>query len=158
MTALQLITRSTGTGRKAAFLINDGSVVDMEGTSYPSVVSTPIVNNLYVVIWHRNHLGIMSAYPLTESGGIYTYDFTTPEGQAYGTEAQKNLGGVYGMYAADGNADGTVDDIDINGIWATEAGNSGYLNGDFDLDSQSDNIDKDDVSIPNEGVECQVPE
>lgn len=157
-TDAQLATPATVTGRKAAFLMNDGSVVDMEGTSYPSVVSPPIVNNLYVVIWHRNHIGIMSANPLTESGGVYSYDFTTPAGQAYGTNAQKNLGGVYGMYAADGNADGTVNILDITETWSTDAGNSDYLNGDFDLNSQSDNKDKNDIWVGNVNKQTQVPD
>ncbi|MCD4736637.1 MAG: fibrobacter succinogenes major paralogous domain-containing protein, partial [Bacteroidales bacterium] len=152
-----LATDETMIARRAAFLLNDGSVVGLDGTDNACVVSTTIINDLYVVIWHRNHLSILSANALTESGGVYSYDFTIPAGQAYGTDAQQNLGSVYGMYAGDGNADGTVDDLDISGTWATDAGNAGYLNGDFDMDGQADNKDKNDVWLPNEGEDCQVP-
>ena len=143
--------------RQAVFVLNNGTITGLDGINNPEF-SVNITHNLFVVLWHRNHLGIMSAYPLTESGGIYTYDFTTPAGQAYGTDAQKNLGTVYGMFASDGNADNVIDTLDISATWATDAGNSGYLNGDFDLDTQADNIDKNDVWLPNTGEECQVPD
>jgi uncharacterized protein (TIGR02145 family) len=147
---------STMIERQAVFVLNDGAITGLDGISNPEF-DVNITQNLFVVLWHRNHIGIMSTYPLTESGGIYTYDFTIPVGQAYGTGAQKDLGSVYGMFAADGNVDGTIDEFDITGTWATDAGNSGYLNGDFDLDTQADNKDKDDVWLVNEGEECQVP-
>jgi len=31
------------------------------------------------------------------------------------------------------------------------------LNGDFDMDTQADNIDKNDVWLPNDGTGSQVP-
>ncbi len=143
--------------RQAAFLLNDGSVVGLDGTDNACVVSSPITNNLFVVIYHRNHLEIMSANPLSESGGVYTYDFTTPEGQAYGTDAQKNLGGNYGMYAGDGDANDTVEIADINNTWNLQAGKNGYYSGDFDMDSEVNNIDKNDVWLNNIGMACQMP-
>ena len=33
-------------------------------------------DDIYLVIRHRNHLDIMSAAPLSETSGVYTYDFT----------------------------------------------------------------------------------
>jgi hypothetical protein len=104
-------------------------------------------------------LGIISANPITESGGIYTYDFTTPAGQAHGTNAQKNLGGgVYGIFGGDGNADGTIDTDDKTTIWSVEAGSSGYLKGDFNMNSQTDNSDKNDYWIENNGNSSQIPD
>jgi len=149
-------TSATIIDRFAGFLLDNGRIVALDGSS-DVLLSDNINNNLYVVIWHRNHLGIMSANALIYAGGTYTYDFTTPTGQAYGTGAQKNLGSVYGMYAADGNADGIVNDLDISVTWATDAGNSGYLDGDFDMDSQSNNIDKNDVWEQNIGEGSQLP-
>ncbi|MCD4788583.1 MAG: Ig-like domain-containing protein, partial [Bacteroidales bacterium] len=65
--------------RQAALLLNDGLVVGMDGISN-LIFSSTVTNNLFVIVWHRNHLGIMSAIPVTISGGIYTYDFTAPAG------------------------------------------------------------------------------
>jgi len=81
-------------GRQAVFLLDDGSLVDINGTNIK--FGNPVEHQCYITIYHRNHLGIISAYPLTESGGVYTFDFTTPAGQAYGTDAQRDLGGFGG--------------------------------------------------------------
>jgi len=149
---------ATMIGRQAAFLLNDGSVVDLDGTSILPF-NHSIVQGLFVVIYHRNHLAIMSADPVIESSGVYLYDFTTPAGQAYGTDAQKNLGGgVYGLCGGDGNADGTINADDKTAVWSIETGNSGYLNGDFNLDSQTDNLDKNDIWFDNIDNSSQVPE
>jgi len=144
-------------GQQAVFLLEDGSVVDINGSN--PKFGNPIEHQCYIAILHRNHLGIISAIPLSESGGVYSYDFTTPTEQAWGTDAQKNLGsGIYGLYGGDGNTDVTIDSDDKTLIWSIEAGTSGYLNGDFNLDSQVDNNDKNDIWIPNIGSSWQVPE
>ena len=153
-----LATGSTMFNRMAGFLLNDGSVVSTDGFS--NLLFYNVLNDqLFTVIWHRNHLGIMSAFPLTESGGVYSYDFTTPAGQAYGTDAQKNLGGgVYGLYGGNGNADGFIDMDDKTTTWSIEAGTGGYLNGDFNMDSQTDNSDKNDIWYGNLGKTVMLPE
>ena len=154
-----LATGETVIARQAAFILNDGTIVDMAGRdARPCVSAPPISNNLFVVIYHRNHLGIISANPVTESGGVYTYDFTTPSGQAYGSDAQKDLGsGIYGMISADANADGDVNAADKT-IWENQAGEEGYKSGDFDLDGQVNNLDKNNMWVPNQGEGGQVPE
>ncbi|MBC8485604.1 MAG: hypothetical protein H8D45_06145 [Bacteroidetes bacterium] len=142
--------------QKAVFLLNNGSVVDLNGTSILSF-NHLIIQSLFVVIWHRNHLGIMSANPVTESGGIYTYDFSIPAGQAYGTDAQKNLeGGVYGMFGGDANGDGDVN-TDDKIIWANQAGTQGYKSADFTMNGQVDNVGKNDIWQQNIGESSQLP-
>jgi len=151
-------TGSTMFNRMTGFLLSDGSVVSTDGSS--NLIFYNVLNEqLYAVIWHRNHLGVLSAYPLTESGGVYSYDFTSPVGQAYGTDAEKNLGGgIYGLYGGDGNADGTIDTDDKTTVWSVEAGTGGYLNSDFNMDSQTDNSDKNDIWINNTGNSSQIPD
>ncbi len=156
-TEAQYATSSTKIARQSAFLLNDGFVVGLDGSSLLQF-NNSIIQQLFVVVWHRNHLGIMSANPVTESGGLYTYDFSIGNSQAYGIDAQKNLGSsVYGMYGGDANADNIVDDLDKSVSWLNEVGLSGYLPSDLDLDGQSNNIDKNDVWLPNEGTSSQVP-
>jgi len=151
-------TGGTMFSRMTGFLLSDGSIVGTDGSS--NLIFYNVINDqLFVVIRHRNHLGVLSAYALSVSGGIYTYDFTTPAGQAYGTDAQKNLGGgVYSMYAGDANADNTIGELDKSVSWLIEAGLSGYLTSDLDLDGQSNNIDKNGKWLLNVGESCQVPE
>ena len=148
---------ATQVGRQAGLLLNDGSIVGTDGISR-LIFGVAVIDNLYTIIWHRNHLGIMSSAPLVLSGGIYSYDFTTAAGQAYGTNAQINLGGgEYGMYTGDGNGNGVIQQDDISTSWAGSAGGNGYFSGDFDLNGQVNNQDKNDIWLPNEGEGTQVP-
>ncbi len=150
-------TPATRIARQAGFILRDGSIVSTDGISNLNFTVT-VTNNLYVIIWHRNHLGIMSAVPLVLSGGIYSYDFTTAAGQAYLNGQTILGGGNYGMYAGDADGNGEVhqDDIDIR--WTSEAGSSGYYGGDMNLDSQVNNQDKNDVWLPNNTISDQVPD
>ncbi|RLD57298.1 MAG: hypothetical protein DRJ05_09935 [Bacteroidetes bacterium] len=143
--------------RQAAFILKDGSVVDADGLANPEFVIM-VKEQLFVVVWHRSHPGIMSAVPLTESGGIYSYDFSSASGQSYDTGSQKDLGsGVYGMFAGDANADGIINDTDKDPVWNTQAGIAGYLSADLNMDGQCNNKDKDDLWFPNRGCQSQIP-
>jgi hypothetical protein len=101
----------------------------------------------------------MSANPLTESGGDYSYNFTDNVNKAYGgASAHKEIGtNVWGMIAADGNSDGTVSNPDKNDIWTPQAGQSGYNAGDFNMDGDVGNPDKNELWVPNSGKGSQVP-
>ncbi len=150
-------TSSTIAGRMACFIKSDGTIVETDGYSMPEF-DFEVNDNLFVVVWHRNHLGIMSSVALTRIGSTYSYNFTIVGTQAYGTDAEKELAtGIWGMYAADGNADGTVDNLDNTEIWMIEAGLSGYYFGDFNLDEQVTNIDKNDYLMLNRGKSSFVP-
>jgi len=151
-------TPAISIGTKACLLLKDGSIVSPYD-GLPVYLNNTVNNNLFVVLYHRNHLGIMSANALTESGGTYSYDFTTGAGQAYGTNAQKDLGGgVFGMYAGDFNADGTINSDDKTIVWGPGAGTSGYIMTDSNLDGQADNQDKNDAWLNNQGKSSQLPE
>ncbi|MCB2219865.1 MAG: right-handed parallel beta-helix repeat-containing protein [Bacteroidetes bacterium] len=142
-------TEATAVAGGAYFLLKDGSIVNLDGSSLPTV-DFQIANQLFVVIWHRNHLPVMSNYPLTESGGFYTYDFTTSAGQAFG-DNQADLSGVWGMIGGDANADGVIDENDGNDSWIPQAGAAGYYQADVNMDTQVNNQDKNDLWYPNRG-------
>jgi hypothetical protein len=158
-TEAALATAETTIGRQAAFLLNDGQVISVDDfrDARPCVFTTTINNNLFVIIRHRNHLAIMSASPLTKSGGIYTYDFTTSAGQAYGNNQIELDSGIFGMFAADLNADGEINDADII-LWKQFAGREGYPMEDANLDAQVDNRDKNDFWLKNQGASEVLPE
>ena len=152
-------TPATSFKQIAAFLLNTGQIVGLDGSSVLSF-SHSFLNSLYVAVWHRNHLGVLSANALSRTGDTYSYDFSTGSGQAYGgTSAQKLLGGgKWGMMSGDGNGDGDITVDDINNVWKTEAGTKGYLGGDFNMNTQVENRDKNDNLTPNSGSNSQVPE
>ncbi|MCD4736583.1 MAG: SdiA-regulated domain-containing protein [Bacteroidales bacterium] len=145
--------------QKAGFMLKNGNMVDVDGVS-PIPVLQQVNSNLYAVLWHQNHIGIMSANPVTETGGIYNYDFTTGPDKIYGSSlgCKELVIGIWGMIGADGNADGQVSNTDKNDVWIPQAGNSGYFQGDFNMDANVNNIDKIDVWIPNGGSGSQVPD
>lgn len=143
--------------RKACFLLKNGAVVDVDGMSYPEFTVVP-TQNVFVVIYQRNHLSIMSALPVPRIGAFYTWDFTTAVDQAYGIGAQKEVAtGVYAMYSGDGNADGVVNNTDKISIWQLIVGKKGYEAADYNLNGQIDNVDKNDYWLPYSGQFSQVP-
>jgi hypothetical protein len=150
-------TSATRIARQAAFVKNDGSVVGMDGTILLQF-NTAITQQLFVVVWYRNHLGILTASPLSENSGTYSYDFTISAGQAYNNGQKEISPGIWGMVAGDADASGIVDENDKNPLWNQWAGESGYLSTDLNLDTQADNKDKDDYWLPNMGMESKVPE
>jgi hypothetical protein len=150
-------TSETLIARQAAFVLNSGSIVAMDGFSNLQF-EINATDNLYLVIWHRNHLGVMSSVPLQITNGVYNYDFTTELGKAY-LNGQASLGGgKYGMIA--GNADGTamVDATDISAKWGLQAGKKGYHSADMDMNNKVNNPDKNDIWMPNIGKWCKVPQ
>ena len=120
---------------KAFFLKSDGSIVDLDGTSLPTIGSPTITGNLYVVIRHRNHLPILSAIGATLVGDVYSYDFTTGLAQAFGGIASyKIVGSKTVMVAGDIYHDENIFVSDYNN-WATAFGETnGYHNSDLDMD------------------------
>ena len=151
-------TSSASIAFQAGFVLKDGSVRGVDGSSFLTF-NVPFVNNLFVVVWHRNHLAVISAYPLTGSGSVFSYDFSVSANAAYGGAiAHKDLGGgVWGMVGGDGLPDGQIGNTDKIDVWIPQSGNSGYYQGDFTLDGQVNNNDKVDVWSVNSGWSSQVP-
>ncbi|MEZ5196871.1 MAG: hypothetical protein R2764_10835 [Bacteroidales bacterium] len=143
--------------QKAAFILEDGGIVDLDGMSTLSF-EVPIANNLFAVVYHRNHLPVMSANPIQETGGIYTYNFTSSASQAYGSN-QKDLGfGDFGLIGGDMNADGVINLSDYSEKWIQEIGLKGYFGGDANMDSQVNNQDKNDIWKNNFEKSQNLPE
>ena len=157
-TLASLADSNTIVAQQAAFILNNGSIVGMDGAS-PLLFDFPIGNNLFAVVWHRNHLGVISAAPLTGLGGNYAYNFSNGEGKALGgPDGHKPINpNVWGMMAGDANANGEITGDDLL-LWGNEAGQSDYKSCDFDMDNEVNNPDKNGFWLINSGSECQVPE
>lgn len=149
---------SAKVARQAAWIMSNGNIRAMDGTSLLKFYHTP-VSQMFPVVYHRNHLPMMSANPIILSGGIYPYDFSSGAGQVFGNTAGtvEMIPGIWGMIAGDGNSDGTVDNIDWN-IWSYEAGSHGYLESDMNLSGNTDNPDKNDLWLINLGRTSQIPD
>lgn len=152
-------TMNSIVAKRAGFIRNDGKITDLDGVS-PLRVKFDASDYIYTVLYHRNHLGIMTSIPVTKSSGVWTYDFTTNADNFFGgingcTEISP---GIFGMTSGDAVPDGNINIIDKNDSWIIQAGLSGYLQGDMNMDSFVNNADKIDDWIPNSGKSCQVPD
>jgi hypothetical protein len=145
-------------GTQAAFVLNNGTIVGLDGSS-PLNFNTTFSNNLYAVVFHRNHLAVMSNYGLSSGGGTFNYDFTTGINQAYGgANGHKDIGsGVWGMISADGNGNGIIQGTDETLVWKIDLGNSGYRGGDFNLNNITQATDETSYWKLNLGNGGQVP-
>lgn len=144
---------------QACLLNVNGQVLDVQGLS-DLYFNVSVTQNLYVVIHQLNHLPVMSGAAIAENAGIYSYDFSSSIGQAYGgSQAMRDLGdGFYGMISGDYNMDGIIDDLDKSLGWEPNAGNSGYLNADLNLDGTVNNLDKNEYHILNLNKVSFVPQ
>jgi large repetitive protein len=132
--------------RRAAFVKNDGSVVNLDGTSTVLFPSLP-AGDYYVVVHHRNHLAVMSSSALGLSGYTPLYDFTVSQAQARGVNPMKALGTQFGLFSGDANGDGQVTSLDFdqfNPKFRSAA--TGYEVTDFTLDGQVTSLDFDEFN------------
>ena len=136
---------------KAVLLNSNGSVSESNGNapiSFPNIVP----GDYYILIHHRNHLSVMSAYKQSLTNTVLAYDFTTSQMNAYGSGTLSDLGnGKYGLFSGDGNANGLVSEEDIQNFWIPQFLNSidGYQQGDFDLDGSVTASDNNVFWLPN---------
>ncbi len=138
-----------------ALLQRDGDIVALDGVSYLRFIIAP--DNYYVVIKHRNHLGVMTANTMALSSVVTTIDFTDANNQiSYGSNAQTTFGmpsGILGMWAGNANNDAIIQSLGINSDnpsilteVVTNSGNffgfptyviNGYNNKDLNMDGQT---------------------
>jgi len=151
-------TEATILAQRAGFVLNNGTVTDVDGTIYLQF-GIEVNNNLFAMVHHRNHLAIMSAYPLTEAAGVYSYDYTTAADKVYGGAIAHSqlVPGIWGMTAGDANADGDIDNIDKDDIWLPDLYSSGYYPGDFNLSGYVLDNDKQTLWEPNSGKSRKQP-
>ncbi len=98
----------------------------------------------YVAVKHRNSLQTWSNTTPSFSGGVMTYNFTTAQTQAYGSN-MKNVGGEWCIYNGDVNGDEFIDGSDVSDCFNdANLGASGYIVTDLTGD---DFVDGTDVSI-----------
>jgi len=152
-------TKASAFTQQAALLLDNGNVVGLDGMNLP-VFSNTASQQIFAVVYHRNHLGIMSSSPLTETGGSYSYNFSDNESKIYGgILGHKELEtGLWGMTAGDATADGQINSLDKLDAWALQVGTAGYMPADFNLNGQVENVDKIDFWFFNSGKSSQVPQ
>ncbi len=154
------IEANTEIAKAAALLQKDGTI------TFPDRCALNIgmgVNAVYIIIEHRNHIGVMSPQAIPVTNGTLTYDFRASDSFRDITSfGQKQLPtGEWCMYGADGDQIADQVSYDINGqdksIWAEDNGVfDNYLDADFDLNGDVNGADK-SLWFDNNGISSRVP-
>jgi Bacterial Ig domain len=127
----------------AGLLHSDGHI------SFVNPCFTLPSGSFYVVIEHRNHMGVMSHVKVPVSAGKITYDFTAQQSYQLTNPpsfGEKQVGNKFVMYGADGSKATINDNYDINfkdsQLWKSLSGSFDiYLLSDFNLDADSNFMD-----------------
>ncbi len=150
---------ATTLSRGAAIINRNGEV------TFPNrcLLSTNIVDSLYIVIEHRNHLGIMTQEPVAITNDTLFYDFRINDSYKDPTSyGQKQLKpGIWGMFAGDGGQESDELSYDINGVdkarWSESNGSFDYyLPADYNMDGDVNGEDK-TIWTLNNGISSRVP-
>lgn len=132
-------------GRKAALLTANGKIVDTDGSTVTLGGVPAGATPVYVAVWHRNHLPVMSRVRVApDTLCTLSYNFTSSLPAAYTQfmNAQKQLAvSVFGLISGDVNADGIVNANDRVLINNT-AGQIGYRAEDISLDGIINALDR----------------
>lgn len=140
---------------RAALLQRDGDIVGLGGDGPVSFPGAP-ADDYYLVVRHRNHLGVRSAGLVGMSTAVTNYDFRSSNAASLGgPNGIANLGdGNFGLFSGDFDANGQVQNTDFNNMILT-LGTAGYRPGDFNLNGQVQNTDLQLKLIPNLGRGAQ---
>lgn len=144
---------------RAAFITSHGFIVDTTGNTAVEFDSVAY-GNYFLLIYHRNHLAIMSAAAIALDSASAAYDFSTAQSQAYGASPMTEVSsGIFALIAGDANSDGNVDSTDQRQVWRLENGADWDYNslGDFNLDGGVDVGDFNLYWRTNNGDSTEVP-
>jgi len=129
--------------RTAAWLLKDGRVQLLKPL-FDEFTTAP--DSVYIVIEHRNHIGVMSPQKLPIERNVVVWDFTLQDSYTGTGIGQKMLDNLYwGMLAGDTNND--LNGYDINGedksLWIGDNGKFNvYLPTDFNMNADVNGEDK----------------
>ncbi len=147
-------------GQAAGFLLNDGTIRDIDGTTGQikfqsgTLIAT---GNYYIAVRTRGHLDVVSATPISLVGSTL-YDFTTDASQALNTNNNADLtqmiqlqgtGAPFALYAGDANGDGIINFEDFNDYFLQIG--AGYQTADFNHDGAVNGSDFNPYFVENNG-------
>lgn len=136
-------SKNTVIETRAGLLNKNGSILFPEKFNKLSGV-----DSVFVVVEHRNHLGIMSPEKIKISNNTLSHDFTTQNsntGNNTRTGQKEVDSGKWLMFAGDCEQNSSKSDIngDDKRVWEPQNGNfDKYLSGDFNLNGDTNGEDK----------------
>ncbi|TDH21386.1 hypothetical protein EXU57_19495 [Segetibacter sp. 3557_3] len=141
---------STIIGRKAGFLLNNGTIVDTDGLT-PVSFDISKQGPAFMAVRHMNHLGVLSNLIPSNALGTFDNDFTslasTYKDPSSPVSPVTLVGGdsKYALWPGDANKNGVINATDVSAIKsAIAASATGYSPVDVNL---SNSINATDVSL-----------
>jgi hypothetical protein len=131
---------ATGNFIRQGLIRADGRIVEASDGNSPLAFDVPD-GSYFIAVKHRNHIGFRSdAESLTVAASPIIIDFASGIIEAHGTNALKQISGVYCAFS--GNVDGNnqVNSLDYN-IWRPLRFQNGYLAPDINLDGTVNSLD-----------------
>jgi hypothetical protein len=127
---------------KALLVKKSGEIVNQHMSTPRLPLNHIIEHNLFVIVRHRNHIDIMSNYPLSynSENKTYSYDFSSGIDKVFGGSAGYKMIdsdlNIFGMVTGDTDGDGEILPADRS-IFRQHFGISGEYNpADFDFDGE----------------------
>jgi hypothetical protein len=122
-------------------------IVQTDGVITLSYSGAPS-GSFYVVVKGSNMLQTWSANPQTVGITPLSYDFSTADTQAYGSNMREMETGVFAFYNGDVNQDESIDNVDTDSLFIDiDAFAFGDYATDLNGDGSVDNVDTDNVFI-----------
>jgi len=134
--------------RRAALLLADGSVVDIDGSADIAFNNLTNGGQYYLSVHHRNHIAVMSSSAISLPT-TNPFDFRVPS-NVLGGQAQliSTNTGTYALAIGDFTSDGLNTLLDFNFYLAQASMLNGYLDADANLDGSVTTADF-NLLIPN---------
>jgi len=135
----------------SALIQTDGDVVATDGTS--SITIDVPAGDYYIVLSHRNHLGVITASTFSLAQGNTTViDLTSSSALVNGgLNGIADMGdGNFALFSGDFNGDGQIQNSDRIAV-QSQLGLSGFSDADLDMNSQIQNTDIQNKLTPNLG-------
>lgn len=150
------IFKSTEVVATAAVLLSNGKL----WFPNPRILLSSMGSSFYIVIQHRNHMGVLSPLAVSMLNDELTYDFCLENSYQLGAGQKEIVPGLWAMYAGDGNQIDDINGYDINGLdhagWNMQNGQfSIYSLFDYNFDGDVNGMDKILWNV-NNGVYSQV--
>ncbi|MCX6245402.1 MAG: hypothetical protein NTU98_11970 [Bacteroidetes bacterium] len=134
-------TSSTVLGRRAGFLLKNGLIVDIDGTTLKFTGLSAFSDKLYPVVYHRNHMAIMATGNGAQKDvgtGVYLYNYSSGSDKMYGGTfgcKQVDTSPVsWATRGGDANADNHIWSNDNDVYVAQYYKSNRYLSADFNMD------------------------
>ena len=136
---------------RSALLQRDGDVVDLDGQSPISFRRSS--DEYYVVVSHRNHIGVITNDAIALSSNSTTLDFTNDSTFVLGgNNGIVNVAaGVFALFSGDFDGSGQVQNSDSSAIDPLLGQASSYSYADLDMNAQVQNSDLGASLLPNLG-------